>query len=112
MNAAKTRFLKIATWTFALVVAFGATGLFAQTIAGPYSSSAIELATPGFNCCGLQTIPDNPAAEVRNEKHWGLTPFLNYGNGLADRSDFRFLIGGLEVTKPLTPVVHAGPLSG
>lgn len=54
----------------------------------------------------------NPVAEIRDEKPWGFTPFLNYGNGLADRSDYRFLIGGLEVTKPLTPVVHASFLSG
>jgi lipid A 3-O-deacylase len=66
----------------------------------------------------------NPVAEVRNDKPWGLTPFLNYGNGLPDssqasvateapdRADFRFLIGGLEVTKPVTSVVHAGPFSG
>jgi hypothetical protein len=55
---------------------------------------------------------ESPVAEVRNARPWGFTPFLNYGNGVADRSDYRFLIGGLEVTKPITPVVHAGPLSG
>jgi lipid A 3-O-deacylase len=58
------------------------------------------------------TGPVSPVAEVTSQKPWGLTPFLNYGNGVADRSDYRFLIGGLEVTKPITPVVHAGPFSG
>ena len=58
------------------------------------------------------TGPVSPVTEVSSQKPWGLTPFLNYGNGVAERSDYRFLIGGLEVTKPITPVVHAGPLSG
>jgi lipid A 3-O-deacylase len=120
LNAAKTRFLKIATWTFALVVAFGSAELFAQTATGPYSSSAIEIVAPGIDCCGPASVsatpnsvrPATPVEIVQDNKLWGLTPFLNYGNGVADRSDFRFLIGGLEVTKPVTPVVHAGPLSG
>lgn len=58
------------------------------------------------------TPAESPVAYVQNARPWALTPFLNYGNGVGERSDFRFLIGGMEVTKPLTSVVHAGLFSG
>jgi lipid A 3-O-deacylase len=72
----------------------------------------LALALLPLNLAAQAADSMNPVAEVRSEKPWGFTPFLNYGNGVADRSDYRFLIGGVEVTKPITPVVHAGPLSG
>lgn len=54
----------------------------------------------------------NPVAEVRNARSWEYGPFLNWGKGVGDRADFNFLWGGAQVGKVLTPVVHAGILSG
>jgi lipid A 3-O-deacylase len=54
----------------------------------------------------------NPVAEVRQKMSWEYGPFVNYGNGLGDRSDYRFLSAGFQVGKILTPVLHAGVLSG
>lgn len=41
---------------------------------------------------------------------WG--PFAFYGNGVGDRSSFRFFSFGVQVGKPLSRVLHAGILSG
>jgi hypothetical protein len=55
---------------------------------------------------------DSPAAHARDRRAFHYGPFVNYGNGLSDRSDFRFLSAGVEAGKALTPVLHAGFLSG
>jgi lipid A 3-O-deacylase len=54
----------------------------------------------------------NPVAQVRQAKSWEYGPFVNVGTGVGYRSDFRFLSGGFELGKILTPVVHAGIFSG
>ncbi len=54
----------------------------------------------------------NPVAHVREARSWELGPFLNYGTGVGDRSDYKFFWGGFQMGKPLTPVIHAGILSG
>lgn len=53
-----------------------------------------------------------PVAEFRSEKSLEYGPFINWGSGLGDRSDYKFLSAGFELGKPLTPFVHAGLLSG
>lgn len=55
---------------------------------------------------------DNPVAQVRNDRLWELGPFVNWGTGLGNRSDFKFLWAGFQLAKPLSPVVHAGVFSG
>jgi lipid A 3-O-deacylase len=57
-------------------------------------------------------VSADPVAEVRNARSWEYGPFVNWGKGVGDRADFQFLWGGIEAGKVLTPVVHAGPLSG
>ena len=54
----------------------------------------------------------NPVAQVRNARSWEYGPFISYGNGVGDRSQYRFLNAGFQLAKPLTPVLHAGILSG
>ena len=54
----------------------------------------------------------NPVAQVRNQRSWEYGPFVNWGMGLGNRSDFKFLSGGFELGKVLSPVVHAGMFSG
>jgi lipid A 3-O-deacylase len=46
------------------------------------------------------------------ERKWELGPFVNYGNGVGDRSDYHFFALGFQAGRNLTPVIHAGPLSG
>ena len=53
-----------------------------------------------------------PVAEVRSRKSWEYGPFVNWGSGVGNRSDYKFLFAGFELGKVLTPVVHAGFLSG
>lgn len=54
----------------------------------------------------------NPVAHVRDHRSWEYGPFLNWGTGVGDRSNYKFLSGGFEIGKPLTPVINAGILSG
>ncbi|MGO8760158.1 MAG: acyloxyacyl hydrolase [Terracidiphilus sp.] len=54
----------------------------------------------------------NPVAQVRKAQSWEYGPFLNWGSGVGYRSDFKFFWGGFELGKVLTPVVHAGFMTG
>lgn len=55
---------------------------------------------------------DNPVAHVRDNRsfHWG--PFADYQKGVGNRSGYNFFSAGAELGKTLTPVLHAGILSG
>jgi lipid A 3-O-deacylase len=55
---------------------------------------------------------NNPAEQVRKNQSWEYGPFLNWGTGLGNRDSFKFLWGGFDLLKPLSPVVHAGIFSG
>jgi hypothetical protein len=59
-----------------------------------------------------QGAAGNPVAEVRDAKSWEFGPFVDYGNGVGNRSSYRFLSAGVQGGKALTPVVHAGMFSG
>lgn len=59
-----------------------------------------------------QTAPTSPVAEVRNAQSLEYGPFINWGKGVGDRSDFEFLWAGVQAGKILTPMLHAGILSG
>jgi hypothetical protein len=54
----------------------------------------------------------NPVAQVRQNRSWEYGPFLNGGTGVGDRSGYKFLSGGFQLGKQLSPVVHAGIFSG
>lgn len=58
------------------------------------------------------TSPNDPVAEVRDTRSWELGPFLNWGTGVGDRSNYKFLWGGFQIAKIISPVVHAGIFSG
>lgn len=77
--------------------------------------------TPGAGASAgqtLQTVTDNygyvdsPTAGVRTARSWEYGPFVNWGTGLGNRDDYKFLWGGFELGKVLSPVVHAKFLSG
>ena len=54
----------------------------------------------------------NPVAHVREARSWEYGPFVNWGTGVGDRSDFKFFAPGFQLAKPLSPVLHAGILTG
>jgi len=68
--------------------------------------------TSGSSATAIAPAADNPVAQVRDARSWEYGPFINYGNGVGDRSDFKFLSGGFQLGKPITPVLHAGIFSG
>jgi len=68
--------------------------------------------TSGNSATAIAPAADNPVAQVRDARSWEYGPFVNYGNGVGDRSDFKFLSGGFQLGKPITPVLHAGIFSG
>jgi hypothetical protein len=57
-------------------------------------------------------VAASPVTQVRNARSWEYGPFVNWGTGVGDRSDFKFLWAGFQLAKPLTPVLHAGIFSG
>jgi hypothetical protein len=58
-----------------------------------------------------QTVA-SPVAHARANQNWEYGPFVNWGTGVGDRSDYKFFWGGFELGKVMTPVIHAGVLSG
>jgi lipid A 3-O-deacylase len=78
-----------------------------------FAATAIAVAQPGTESSNsTKNTADDPVAEVRNGRLWEMGFFANYGNGVGDRSDFRFFAAGFQAGKPLTPVLRAGILSG
>lgn len=71
------------------------------------SAETPEVAAPGGHDAAA-----NPVAQVRQQQRWEYGPFINYGNGVGDRSSYKFLSAGYQLGKILTPVVKAGVLSG
>jgi lipid A 3-O-deacylase len=59
---------------------------------------------------GVAQTP-SPTTDHASRK-WEFGPFLNYGNGLGDRSDYHFFAAGFQAGRTVTPVIHAGPLTG
>ena len=54
----------------------------------------------------------DPVAEVRDARSWEIGPFVDWGRGVGNRSDFTFFSTGVELGKPLTGVLHASVFSG
>jgi hypothetical protein len=68
--------------------------------------------TPDGAARGAQSDPLSPVAQVRQNRSWEYGPFVNYGNGVGDRSDYKFFWGGFQLSKVISPVVQAGIFSG
>jgi len=68
--------------------------------------------TPGGGAGASNSAAMNPVAQVRQNRSWEYGPFVNWGTGVGNRSDFKFLWAGFQLAKPLSPVVHAGMFSG
>jgi lipid A 3-O-deacylase len=96
------------------------TGLLFTIFAAGWMATAAQ--TPPANDSTTRTWPgltvlqsgeaEGPVAQVRNDRSLEIGPFVNWGTGLGDRDDFKFLWAGIQGGKVLTPVVHAGIFSG
>jgi len=78
-------------------------------LAGSIFASAFASAESPSNAPGETA---NPVAQVRNAQSWEYGPFVNWGTGVGNRDDFKFLWTGFQLKKIVTPVVHAGIFSG
>ena len=56
---------------------------------------------------GSQKDTANPVARVRDKMSWEYGPFVNWGKGMGNRSDFTFFWAGFQMGKMLTPVIHS-----
>jgi hypothetical protein len=86
----------------------GARTLPAQDRGASGQRSHVDCSKPGVIC----DFADDPVAQVRKNQSWEYGPFLNWGTGVGNRSDYKFFWGGFQLAKPIFPVVHAGILSG
>ena len=68
--------------------------------------------TPDAPAAPAAEAASNPVAQVRQAKSWEYGPFVNWGSGVGDRSGYKFLWAGVQAGKALTPVLHAGILTG
>jgi lipid A 3-O-deacylase len=75
--------------------------------AAPVVNAAISAATGA----GLAANPA-PAESSPASRRWEFGPFVNYGNGVGDRSDYHFFAVGFQAGRMMTPIVHAGPFTG
>ena len=119
-DGGKEKTLNVTARFFFFVLVVGAAIGSAQTPGGAAVAGAqTQIAPAGTTTDHADKITllpgkyaDNPVAQVREARSWEYGPFVNYGNGLGDRSSFKFLSAGMQLAKPLTPVFHAGIFSG
>jgi lipid A 3-O-deacylase len=90
--------LKHGAKLFLLVLVAGAAMLRGQSPSGAAGQSAAGVG--------------NPVAEARDRQSWEFGPFVDWGNGLGNRDNFRFFSAGFQAGKVLTPVIDAGLFSG
>jgi len=72
--------------------------------------SLAEMPEPTASAPAVNTLA--PSSDPRVSGKWELGPFAMGGSGVGDRSDYQFFALGFQVGRVLTPVIHAGPLSG
>jgi hypothetical protein len=106
------RFLKC---SFALALILGAG--FAATAETPDTDPPIDPPAPvalvaaGPAASAAQTAPAS-GFEPLAARRWELGPFVNVGFGVGDRTGYYFFAPGFQLGRNLTPIIHAGPLSG
>jgi hypothetical protein len=72
-----------------------------------------SITDPVLTGSDIARLPElNPVEEVRKNQSWEFGPFVNGGAGLGNRDNYYFLSAGFQGGKVLTPVLHAGILTG
>jgi lipid A 3-O-deacylase len=93
---------------FGFALGVGASAAAAQNGGAASQAPPVDCSKPGVIC----DPAFDPVAEVRQKQSWEYGPFLNWGSGVGNRDHFKFFWAGFALSKPVTPVVHAGILSG
>ena len=91
--------LKIFRWGWVAIAALAAAGAYADA---QDADAPARANTVWVDPANLRPVP----------RKWEMGPFVDYGNGLLDRTDYHFFMAGFQVGKVLTPMVHAGAFSG
>jgi lipid A 3-O-deacylase len=78
------------------------------------SSIAILCALPLLGIAASAVAQSKTASEFQplSERKWEFGPFVSYENGVGTRSDFHFFAAGFQAGRNVTPILHAGPLTG
>ncbi len=96
----------------------GATTVAAQSpqggvlLQGPYQQEMAQVGGSGRTATLESVGPDDPVAEARASRSWEYGPFVNWGTGLGNRDNYKFLWAGFHVSKIVFRPVHAGIFSG
>ena len=101
--------MKIFWCGLAVVLASSAVGMQAQMQVA--STDVTEIPLTGVKVTQLAMLQGDFPPAVKPRK-WEMGPFVDYGNGLLDRTDYHFFMAGFQVGRVMTPMVHAGALSG
>lgn len=72
----------------------------------------MAVAEPATGAAGAGNSLESPVQEVRLGRMWEMGPIAYFGQGTGNRDQDRFFALGFQIGKPLTPVLHAGVLSG
>jgi lipid A 3-O-deacylase len=75
----------------------------------------IVVAAAPAGAIAAQASPSSGSAsgfEPLAARRWELGPFVNVGFGVGDRTGYYFFAPGFQVGRNLTPILHAGPLTG
>lgn len=95
-----------------LVAAAVLTASFGVPASAQQSSANSGNGSQVVNAPGASSNPIDPVAHVRNRLSWEYGPFVNWGTGVGNRSDYKFFWGGFQLGKTLTPVIGRGFLAG
>jgi hypothetical protein len=68
--------------------------------------------TPSIDSPSGNGARDTSAASYSKAHKWEYGPFVNWGTGVGDRSDYKFFWAGAQLGKTMFPPVHAGVFSG
>ena len=94
------------TFALGLILGSGFTAV-AQT-----SDSATPVAVAVVGAAPAAQSSPNSGFEPLAARRWELGPFVNLGTGVAQNFNDQFFAAGFQVGRNLTPIIHAGPLTG
>ena len=86
--------------------------LFTLAVLMTVTTAARALPLDSDAAANIDSHPLSPVEMARQNRSWEYGPFVNWGTGVGDRSDYKFFWAGFQLGKPLSPVMHAGIFSG
>ena len=76
------------------------------------SLARAEEPAPAAPASASGQITNIPAYQPLEARRWEFGPFENLGAGVGDRFGYYFFATGFQAGKNITPIIHAGPLTG